>query len=788
MAENKNICALAGLLADPLMTDQMERIVPAQWLEQVKQAQPLALKAARLAAGSKQEPPKGELGRPLQSVFNNIQTTEGSPPGLVYWPQSPLALTEAIVMPRPQVAPSDQPWVDFLSRAKELQSQYEGAREDALPSFIENLLLLMQRYLWCLTCSYQSDLPDVSLYDQSRMTAALASALAEGPEGDQVALLVGGDLSGVQRFIYTITARGATSSLRGRSFYLQLLTEACVRFLLRKLGLPASSLIYAGGGNFYFLAPTYADLAPLREYISSVLLYHHSGDLYLAVDSLLLREQDFFQGKIANRWQDLANKLNKTKFQPFAESPDRLSDVFTPQGHGGNEDLQCQVCGLEHPDTKLVKRGSDEEGVRICPACASYEDLGKDLRKAGYLSFQQFSETPLPDTKEPVPGGWEEVLAHFGVRASISQNVPKLGDEGNVILLSLDDENANTPRPSTSLVVGRRFLVNVTPVITQKDLDGLRKDQNQSLPDLGDVKPYDVLESQSDGINRLGVMRMDVDNLSKVVSSGFGERATLSRMGALSFAISLFFEGWVGCLAEGQNRKDKLGERLYSIYSGGDDLFFVGSWDAVVELGRQIRADLSRFAGNHPGIHASAGIVLIGGKYPLYQAAQDAGVAEDDAKSHYWYDASGASKNKDAVTFLGQTVEWSRFGTHACTDLSQQTVHAWAHRLEGRSIKDAPHALLGLLIRLQGRYDAEAEKRRKQGTGFEPGTQTADPLGTLELAGVYYLRRMQKRSGPVSQHMLQDILDLFQGDQFASIQWIGLAARWAELKLRNKSS
>jgi CRISPR-associated protein, Csm1 family len=47
---------------------------------------------------------------------------------------------------------------------------------------------------------------------------------------------------------------GAARTLRGRSFYVQLLTEGVADFILRRLGLPPTNLIYAGGGNFYLLA------------------------------------------------------------------------------------------------------------------------------------------------------------------------------------------------------------------------------------------------------------------------------------------------------------------------------------------------------------------------------------------------------------------------------------------------------------------------------------------------------------------------------------------------------
>lgn len=785
MNGKRYIHALAGLLADSLLAEQRSQIVPSGWMESVTSAEAKAAYVSRLAAGVRQETAKGDLSSPLQSVFSNIGH-EGTIPAKVYWPQAPLKLDDGVVMPGPQARMSPDTWKDFLEKARELKSIYEGATDDHLPLFIENLALLMQKYLWCLPSSYSNILPDVSLYDQSRMAAALAAAMAEQKAGQPIAQLVGGDLSGVQKFIYTITSSGATSALRGRSFYLQLLTDSTARFILRKLELPITSLVYAGGGNFYLLAPAGLDLKPLREYVSRVLLYHHSGDLYLAIAAMDLQESDFFDGEISNRWQALTDRLNRIKLQPFTKLGDGLKTLFEPQGHGGNEDLQCQVCGLEHPRTEMEKMDDPQRaGKRKCPPCVSYEDsLGKDLRKARYLLYESVAEAALP-AGTPVPGTWDAVLAHFGARVTLSEDLPKT-DAGESVLFALDDEAEKALKPTKTQAVGRRFIVNVTPTITQAEIDQLR-DVVEDLPRSESVKPYDVMEHQAQGIKRLAVMRMDVDNLSRIFSSGFGKQASLSRIGALSFAVSLFFEGWVGKLAEDMNVRDRSegrGERLYSIYSGGDDLFFVGAWDAVIELTRQIRADLGRYAGHHPSVHASAGVALMGGKYPLYQAAQDAGKAEEDAKDHEWFDQAGESHKKDSITFLGQTMPWAQFGLEACHDSKPQTVHAFAHKLEESMQADnAPKALLGLLLRLQGQYDEKARERSRKGLDVTQERKPQALWGPWNWLSVYYLKRMRARSDESFQKVLDDILNLFE-NQFASIQWIGLAARWAQLKLR----
>ncbi len=779
----KYIHAIAGLLADSLLAGQREQIVPSGWLEGVKKAEATASDAGRLVAGAKEATKQVGASQTLHSVFSKIGYEGEIKP--VFWPQALLELKETVVMPDKEAHPNPMLWEKFLEEARALKAVYENAQDESLPLFIENLALLMQRYLWCLPPSYSGTLPDVSLYDHSRMTAALAAAMAERKDGQPVAQLVGGDLSGVQKFIYTITSSGATSALRGRSFYLQLLTDATARYILRKLDLPITSLVYAGGGNFYLLAPAGADLKPLRDYISRVLLYHHSGDLYLAIGALDLQETDFFDGKITGCWQALTDKLNRVKLQPFTELGDDLKNVFEPQGHGGSEDLQCQVCGLEHPKTELEKADDPLKAKRKCPPCVSYEDdLGKSLRKARYLLYETVDETVLPKGT-PIPGTWKDVLEHFGVNVKPSEALPNANGSESV-LFALNDDAAKELKPTKTQAVGRRFIVNVTPSVYEEDVKRLREDHYEDLPIVETVKPYDVMEHQAQGIKRLGVMRMDVDNLNKIISEGFGEQATLSRIGALSFAISLFFEGWVAKLAEDINAKDKAagrGERLYSIYSGGDDLFFVGAWDAVIELTRQIRADLGRFAGDHPGVHASAGVVLVGGKYPLYQAAQDAGKAEEEAKEHQWY-AGETARTKDSITFLGQTMPWAQFGLEKCSDLNPQTVHALAHKLEKSMQEDkAPKALLGLLMRLQGQYDEKVKDRQRKGLDVTQERKPQALWGPWNWLSVYYIKRMRARSDEAFGKVLDDILHLFE-KQFASIQWIGLAARWAELKLR----
>jgi CRISPR-associated protein Csm1 len=773
--------------------------------------------ADRLSAGER-IPQEEEQPPFLRSIFCSLTADGQQAPRVLYWPLQCLKMTREAIFPRDLAEfPSAEDgyrrlWGEFTGEARRLMEAHQA--NGSLPVYLESLLLLLQRYTWCVPSASYRSMPDVSLYDHSRITAGLAVCLlgtGEGAldgmlnaledwfrarqkdssapppailEGTKVALLVGGDISGVQDFIYTITARGATSALRGRSFYLQLLTEAVARYVLRRLGLPITNLIYQGGGHFYLLArPNDLDhLEEVRREVSRVLLAHHRGDLYLALEAVPLTAADFYDGRISGRWEKLGQALRQAKQRRFAELGAELVDLFQPEGHGGNEEEECQVCGREYPDTRK------DDDTRKCPPCRSYEGLGETLRRARYLWMAQVEPAAPGKPLKVTPGGWEEVLAAFGMRAGAVEDIGKVPDTGGPRwVLALKDDAMDGLRPDAYTVVGRRLLVNVTPILTEKEYQELRG-KVPDLPVPGSVKPFSVMAYQSRGIRRLGVLRMDVDNLGKLFSEGLGNQATLSRVAALSFAISLFFEGWVEVLAE-RPGKEEGRDRLYSIYSGGDDLFFVGSWDAVVELARAIRADFSRFAAEHPGMHASAGIALVGGKYPLYQAAEDAGRAEKQAKALHWRDESGERRTKDAISFLGQAVPWHRFGTEACEEKNRQTVHGLAHLLDhltasGGDGKGAPKALLQMLIRLQEQYQEVAEARARLGEDRNRAREPQVYYGPWMWRGYYFLKRMARRlereQGEASQ-VVNELAEGLHGENFRAIEWIGLAARWAEL-------
>lgn len=741
--------ALTALLAEPLRQwPDLRTYLPVWWIED-ETTTAAATWALSLAIGQpgKLPTPKVSLSsaQPRVSIFTHLGRDKGgTSPTAPYLPFQPLQLEESVFFPG-EVS-------DAAAYARLLDLFREGlaTRQSQTDpeTYLISVLDLLQRTTWCIANPYtNSGEADTSLFDLCRVAAALAPCYTAGHQ-EHKATLISGDLSGVQDFIYTITARGATSGLRGRSLYLQLLTEAIAAYLLNQLQLPPTSLIYAGGGHFYLVAPSNSleTVKSARRIISQILLDHHQGALYLALGTADFAGTDWQPEQFSTSWRNLSTAVSQVKSRRFSELGETLYDqLFQPQGHGGPDDTDCQVCHYEGRDVETELDEAGIETVRKCAFCRSLEELGRDIRSARYLVYQ--SHTPQTARGR---SRWQTILAALGVTVQVDQADPA-GDAERATLMVLGDplppdetkrqQFAN--RLGIPVALRTRHFVNVTPL------------------DKGNVISFTELQERATGIHRLGVLRLDVDDLGSLFGNGFRNRGGLVPTVALSWALSLFFEGWVGKLAA-----EASGERqvIYSIYSGGDDLFIVGAWDVLPQLARNITRDLQRYAIANPLVHASAGITLHGGKYPMYQMARAAADALEQAKNYQRDD-----QRKNAFTFLGRTFSWHDYETLS---------HEFNELLNISTIK----SILHLLQRFEYLYQDHRQKQLK--AGKEPQQIY---WGPWHWQSAYFLTRLAKLHETKEREILS-LLKRLEKNRFHFIEVIGFVARWVELYVRQSDN
>ncbi len=206
-----------------------------------------------LSSGERHQDEDIERDKPqaaaLVNILSQISTRENQTPDQAssYFPLTAHAKFDGAFMPKaePDAGNKYFPlWSDFLTALKSLPDLSSPETPHA------TWLSLMKRYCSRIPAATPTRIrgyvPDISLYDHCRISAAIASCLAandmtaenaaqlrdalahiaDNPNNQQLdqplLRLVCGNLSGIQDFLYTIPRKGAAKTLRARSFTLQL--------------------------------------------------------------------------------------------------------------------------------------------------------------------------------------------------------------------------------------------------------------------------------------------------------------------------------------------------------------------------------------------------------------------------------------------------------------------------------------------------------------------------------------------------------------------------------------
>ncbi len=689
----------------------------------------------------------------LQSLIGHLY---GKKSHAYYTPQL-LDMERSTIIPSPD-RPTDLA-VQYASVWNSMQRELGAIASDIAPPVREAAVLgILQRYGWSMAAPGATD-SDVALYDYTRVQAALAVCLADqSAEASAVGLLIGGDVSGVQDWLYTIGSEGAAKSLRGRSVYLQLLSEIIAQWLLDRLELPSCNLLYAGGGNFYILAPlsAAAQLDLLQVELTQRILKMHDGALYVALGHTVMARSELELQAVGEVWGRINVTMSERKRRRFAELTDdeMVKTIGCALAGTGKLEDSCRIC--RRPIGPGEKPKLNENQERACQLCSSFEDLGNQLPNADFLVVSRL----LMATRAEAVLDWSAGFGQFGYDVQfVWQDRQGCGawqaPTSELVRIYFWKQEMSTlnafpgsPAPATSVWLYRPLA--------------------QAVPMCGGrVATFDQLESE--GIQRWGVLRMDVDKLGTIFQQGV-QLASLSRVVGLSGMLRLFFEGYVPQLADEFNHKKQ--RRIYLMYAGGDDLFVVGGWSYLPDLAWKIHEALRDFAAGNDQITISAGIALaLSERYPIYQAARDAGEAEEMAKR----------EGRNRIAFLGQAVEWEQFITVRKQTLEMST---WFTSTTSR----VPRGILTNLATIYSEWYTyrrrELGQLAKQGQKRLYQNHTDIFLGPWQWHLLYGINRAK---GRMTDNSLRNSIDnLVISVLHGEIKHLGLEIRWVELLTRTR--
>lgn len=534
------------------------------------------------------------------------------------------------------------------------QSLWNGfvGEMQSLPPFrpidLYTLLSLIRKY-WAFVPSatpWESTalrtVPDVSLYDHTKVVTAISACLGKMdaqslPDGrldslieqlrrfeetdvlEQIkrteerfpplALFVRFDVGGIQSFIFRIARPEADTSgvarrLRGRSFTVAMLTQALADWLVRLCDVTPANVLFCGGGVVDLLLPATEEarrqIEQAVDATNRYLLEFSGGLLSLQTAGVQLWAHDFgnFGDVYAGAASRLAEQKTRRAYRLMREKPE---EFFAP------EQTVYHLC----PSCGIIPVESDA----LCQHCREHERIGSKLPHTDTLAFVWGSMQTNNGAIAFPPMGLQVLLLDANKRRQLLQNSPA----ADTVLVRLNQpDEFLSPRGEADIGFRFQFVANRVPTRA------------------GELIPFEPLAELSEGAERLGVLKMDVDYLGAVFGMGV-EPPTISRLATLSSAFEAFFGGWLNrlCVQESgawaetlQNapRFDPQSGVFYTLYAGGDDVFVLGPWEATIRLAQAIERDFRRFVGNNPNLTLSGGLVCVKPKFPVPRFAE---LAED---------------------------------------------------------------------------------------------------------------------------------------------------------------
>lgn len=527
-------------------------------------------------------------------------------------------------------------WKTFLSAWKKNQVTDPWG-------FVNRCLAILEEFTWCIPSATWGVIPDISLYDHLKTSAAIGLCLHSADDNAVPFRLVIGDFGGIQSYIFDIHAGagGLAKRLRARSFYVDLAGSSVALEVLRRSESPLTNCLLLSGGKFILLLPnnraTRSVLEDIRRSLDSWSVHNTRGEVRLALASMGCARQDILD--YANTLSNLHDLLSEEKLHPLksylhSSESGWSEDAFLldPLLDAEQEEVLCKVC---------QRRGGslNEEGDSICSSCAQDARIGALLPSTRAVAF--FGDDP-PHGAFKLPFG----------SAILLRNLSELQKKPFAVM-ALDGMEHDPP---------------ACPLIS-----GVRA-RHVPIDEDGTVCEFTTIGEAATGRKALACLKADVDNLGWMFRSGLAtgekDRRSISRLSTLSGSFSHFFSSYMGHLVKEEY------PWIYMVYSGGDDLLCLGPWDRIFSFAERLRSDLSRYCCENRFITLSAGIVLMGAKTPVNVVIGEADRAlkvskEINGQGVLPHDHKKSGEcTKDRITAFETSLPWSTLplGTRKAKD------------------------------------------------------------------------------------------------------------------------
>ncbi len=473
--------------------------------------------------------------------------------------------------------------------------------------FINTLLSVFEKYLWAVPSATNVPDPNVSLFDHMKTTSALAGSMYLSKNQNAPFVLAAGNLGGIQKFIFGARpgSGGIAKALRGRSFKVGALSDSAAIGILHKLGLTLAHLIITAGGKFVLILPnnpeTHDTLAKCKRTYHDWILTETAGELRF---QMVWKEYGREIRDFSAIQKDLEERLTESSYkglEPLLDGRGWKEEDWLRPGFTEEHKDVCRSCFVR----------ISEPGRDLCSSCQYDREDGRNIVNASHMSLS-FGDNP----------GKRLPLAEYSLESKITA-----ADEAADLLIEFRGRIPDK--------------INF-PYFTFLKNNYVPRDQH------GDILEFGEIARAAEGNQILGYLKADVDNLGFVFNkavSGHG-RPSIARYATFSRSLEYFFSGYLYHLIE------KEFPDTYTVFSGGDDLFFIGPWDNIFRLAAKIRNDFGRFTCGSKSWGLSAGIATSKPRSPLNYGLSEA---------NRYLAMSKNIPGKDNITAFGTTMMWAEF-------------------------------------------------------------------------------------------------------------------------------
>jgi CRISPR-associated protein Csm1 len=526
---------------------------------------------------------------------------------------------------------------EFSRFIKEFCQSIESVWQCVHPSdhsFLVKLQGVVEQYGWAIPAGNSPQLVNVSLSEQCKIIAALTSALSNTPDqhSDFITLVVG-DLSGIQKYIFDIAQTGAggvAKRLRARSFFLSMLLVLITHDLLKQFDAPMFNLLMSSGGKFYILLPggenTEKRIQQIQSELDKWFLEHYYGEIVCNLGQVTIKAEELSSmGSVLER---LNHSLQERKNSPLQQG--LISNL-------GKWDSSRYLLSHMKTDRMCVScRKFQAVNGNLCRICDADEQIGRKLTRAKYLIFRRKGS--------PENINWKE----YSVETT--DRLPQSGD-GIYLIYQLN----NPILPNTGLPIFVKYMANHIPVASSEGCIHCIENQltEQALP--GNPLFFDCIAFQAKGKKRLGFYKADVDHLGSLFVFGLQkdqQEVQLTQISTLSQMLDLFFSGWLNELIQ------KKFPYVYTVFSGGDDLFFIGPWDQTLNLSQEIQLNFEKYVGHNPNVTLSAGITFCKPKAPVYKQTS---YTENELEHAKEVPSIMKKEGRNQISIFEQSMTWKEF-------------------------------------------------------------------------------------------------------------------------------